>query len=340
MLIKVSKIASITMNLNLSEEVEIEEEVEPEEGNVLVVKALGEKTVYDTIELVSGRMAKILEGDIIAGALGERRALRGFAGKIPKEIEVGDVLNILNLGGTIGLCTSENKDVGDPLRVQVLGSISIDGRKANIRQNAIEWRNELTHSMPIVMVSGTCMNSGKTYAACEIIKYLTLRGYRIAAAKVTGIALMRDTLNMRDHGAKEALSFVNAGLPSTTNIENVAPSTKGIIYELNKLDLDFIVVELGDGILGGYGVGMILKDPEIMKFTKVHVMCANDPVGAWGAMQIFEGNYGLRIDIMSGPTTDNEVGTEFSEKDLDIPAANARTDGKRLAELVERKLFE
>ena len=35
---------------------------------------------------------------------------------------------------------------------------------------------------PIVMVAGTCMNSGKTYAATEIIKHLARTGQRVAAA--------------------------------------------------------------------------------------------------------------------------------------------------------------
>ena len=39
-----------------------------------------EKSVYDRLELTSGRMAKINKGDVIAGTLGFRRALKGFVG--------------------------------------------------------------------------------------------------------------------------------------------------------------------------------------------------------------------------------------------------------------------
>jgi len=45
------------------------------------------------------------------------------------------------------------------------------------------------------------MNSGKTYAATEIIQQGTRVGLRVAAAKLSGIACLRDTLNMADHGA-------------------------------------------------------------------------------------------------------------------------------------------
>ena len=54
-----------------------------EGGSVLAVRALMEKSVYDRLELVSGRMAKINKGDVMAGTLGYRRALKGFVGIVP-----------------------------------------------------------------------------------------------------------------------------------------------------------------------------------------------------------------------------------------------------------------
>lgn len=342
MKVKLDKIASVTAGLQLPSEVELLDRVDAREGTIVVVQALREKTVYDEIELISGEMVKVLRGDIIAGVLGERKALRGFVGTIPSRINVGDTLHLLNLGGTVGLSVSANRDFGSPLEVRVLGSprlpFSLNGHCPNIKDTAISWRETLTGSAPIVLISATCMNSGKTTAACVIIEHLALSGYRVAAAKLTGIALMRDVNRMKEHGAQHALSFVNAGLPSTTNLEEVLPAAKGVLHELNRIaSPEVIVAELGDGILGGYGVDLILRDADLMAFTKVHVVCANDPVGAWGADQIFRNNYGMGIDVMSGPATDNEVGIAFIEQQLGIPAANARNGG-HLAGLVEGKL--
>jgi hypothetical protein len=42
-----------------------------EEGVVLVVEILTNKSNYNTLELTSGRMAKVGKGDIVAGALGQ-----------------------------------------------------------------------------------------------------------------------------------------------------------------------------------------------------------------------------------------------------------------------------
>ena len=43
---------------------------------------------------------------------------------------------------------------------------------------------------------------------------------------------------------------------------------------------DVIVFELGDGILGAYGVEAILRDEAVRKALTCVVLCANDPVTA------------------------------------------------------------
>src|SRR3712207_6784327 len=87
MQITLDKIASVTGRANLSEQVEIVDYVPAERGTVLVVEALEEKSVYGELELKGGRMARIIKGDIIAGVLGERQALKGFVGSIPARID-------------------------------------------------------------------------------------------------------------------------------------------------------------------------------------------------------------------------------------------------------------
>src|ERR1700694_3460008 len=62
------------------------------EGIVLAVRALMEKSVYDRLELVSGRMAKINKGDVMAGTLGFRRALKGFVGVGPESMPGGGTI--------------------------------------------------------------------------------------------------------------------------------------------------------------------------------------------------------------------------------------------------------
>ena len=333
MRITLDKIGSSTARLELPREVEISPHVEAREGNVLAVKALMEKSVYDRLELTTGRMAKINKGDVIAGTLGYRRALKGFVGTIPESIHAGDTIHVLNLGGVLGLCIGKNPDVGLPLEVEVLGTVLRDGKPANISQNALKPRQDLPACPPLVVVAGTCMSAGKTGAASELVKRFAQSGSRVAAAKLSGVAALRDTLDMEDHGAFATLSFLDCGLPSTARVTDLAPYARAILAELAAKNPDVIVLELGDGILGDYHVGSFFQHPDLTRATKAVVMCANDLVAAWGAKKLME-EWGIPITVVSGPVTDNQTGTDYISRELLLPAANAKTDGRTLYGIV------
>lgn len=337
--VAIHKVASSTCGRIVDREVDVYDGGTVRPGDVVVVEALEEKRVYDQLELISGRLAHISKDDVIAGTLGSRRALKGFVGDCPTRARAGDVLNVLNMGGVIGVATSANQDYGHPLRVKLLGVAVRDGKVLNIGDGAVPPADRLQFNLPVIVVAGTCMASGKTRAACEIIAWLNQRGFRLGALKLSGVAALRDTLNMEDHGAVDSLSFLDAGYPSTAGFRDLAPMAKGLLNHMAASEqLDGIVVEMGDGIIGGYGVQSFYRDAELRGAITMHVMCANDLVAAWGAREI-AGQLGRTIDVMSGPATDNQVGEEYVERELGIPAANARTAGERLADLVAERCF-
>lgn len=339
------KIASATRNARVQRESILTREVAAEEGRVIAVRVRGTKSVYNTVEDLHGRMIPLNDGDLLAGVLGARRALRGYAGVVPEKVQAGDLLDILNLGGVIGRCTSANIELGPPLKAEVLGSVlsfpvlgERTGVPATIRENAVPWAARLAPSAPVIYVAGTCMNSGKTFACGEIIRHLTRRGYRVCGAKLTGVSLLRDTLSMCDLGAVRSLFFNDAGVVSTTDKVSV-PVAKGLLNALNAEEPDVLVVELGDGILGDYGVQAILADAELMGAGTAHVLCANDPVGAWGAAELYRSKYGRLPDVVAGPATDNAVGRDYIEGQLGLRAINARLDHARLGEALESIVF-
>lgn len=338
MKVTLDKIGSSTVRLALPREVEISTHIEPKEGNVLAVRALMEKSVYDRLELTTGRMAKINRGDVLAGALGYRRALKGFVGVVPESLHVGDVIHVLNLGGVLGRCVGKNPDLGPPLEAEVLGAVMVNGKAANIADNAIPTRDTLGPVPPLVVVAGTCMSAGKTAAASEIVRRFTHAGKKVAAAKLSGVAALRDTLDMEDHGAFVSRSFLDCGLPSTAHVKDLAPYARAILADLAAQGPDVIVVELGDGILGDYRVGTFFEDSELKAATKAVVMCANDLVAAWGAQKLLE-KWKLPVTVMSGPVTDNQTGTEYIVQELKVPAYNAKGDGRALFGVVYDKVY-
>jgi hypothetical protein len=340
--IRPHKIASVTRRLALQGEVEFGRMVDARSGQVLVVRALEEKRVYDQLELVTGRMARVGKGDVLVGALGRRDALRGYVGRVPSSVKAGDTLHLLNLGGVLGEAIGENQDVGHPLRVEVLGMVlHPDGRGMNIADAAVPEPKPEADVPPLIVVSGTCMNSGKTVAACEIIQRLTARGYACGGVKLTGVAAERDLLNMQDHGAVATLSFVDTGLPSTAGLEDVAPVAMRVLSAIREeagCDLDAVVAEMGDGIIGCYGVETILRSEAFRSRIRAHVLCANDLVAAWGGLAWLT-ERDLPVDVIAGPATDNQVGVRYVSETLEVPASNARTEPERLADLVEEAAF-
>ncbi|EKD92985.1 MAG: hypothetical protein ACD_28C00284G0002 [uncultured bacterium] len=332
MKIKCTKIASVTKNAHLPSEVSVTSDFKPESGLLLVVEVLEDKKIYNQLELVSGRLSTLKKGDILAVALGNRKALKGFVGKIPEQLAVGHTIHILNIGGVAGICTSENlKEVGHALSVKVLGAITEGKKVLTIKAfKTFEPHSTLASKIPLIVVSGTCMNVGKTTVACETIKALSQKGFTVAAAKLTGIAALRDTENMKDYGASWSVSFLDAGFTSTVQNESEGVAiTKGAIDHLSQYKPDVIVIEFGDGVFGEYGVMEILKDPEIQKNMGAHLGCAHDPMGATKLAEVCE-QIGAPLTLISGPVTDNEVGVNFIKKFLNLPALNALTQPQDL----------
>jgi len=342
--VRLDRIASSTRNAALSPEVIVGDEILASEGYVLAVRILEDKSAYNTIEDVTGRMLALRAGDVLAGTLGTRRALRGYAGVVPPHISVGDTIEVLNLGGILGRCTSVNPDIGPPFRAQVLGAILAFpalgdriGRPAHIKDHSVPPADRLESDVPVVYVAGTCMNAGKTVAATELVRGLARGGLKVAAAKLTGVSLMRDALAMVDAGASAALTFNDVGIASTHPGVTVA-TAKGIFNRLAAAKPDVIVAELGDGILGEYGVQDILRDVELTNVGAAYVMAAPDPVACWGATELMRTEFGLPITVITGPATDNEVGQVYIQSGLGLPAHNARRDAAGLLKVVREAL--
>jgi hypothetical protein len=142
---------------------------------------------------------------------------------------------------------------------------------------------------------------------------------------------------MEDHGAVATASFLDCGLPSTVGHEDLAPIAKSIINHLNTFSPDLIVIELGDGIVGGYAVDSVLRDKEIKEVTSSFVFCASDYVGVIGGKAVLA-ELGIDIDVVAGSVTDSQMGEDFVEANYGVSAGNARRGGRRLFELASKNI--
>jgi hypothetical protein len=107
-----------------------------------------------------------------------------------------------------------------------------------------------------------------------------------------------------------------------------------MITEIAAKKPDVIVFELGDGILGTYGVDSILECDDIRRALTGVVLSANDPVAAWGGVKLLRERFGIEPCAVTGPATDNAVGVDIIREQMGVAAFNALTDGAALGDCV------
>src|SRR4029450_7199404 len=89
----------------------------------------------------------------------------------------------------------------------------------------------VANGVPVVALVGSCMNAGKTAAACALVRELTHAGLEGDGAQNTGVSLRRDVLAMEDAGARRTALFTDLGVVSTT-AKNAAAVTRTLITRL------------------------------------------------------------------------------------------------------------
>ena len=337
----VDKIASITQACTLGHELRVADEIVAEEGVVVVAEILNNKSSYNTLELTSGRMAKVAKGDVVVGALGPRKALFGYSGHVPESLRPGDVIQMLNIGGVMGVCDSATPDKGKPFDCRVLGVVlqfpylgERIGVPARVGFRRLNYEAPLeVRGVPVVALAGSCMEAGKTAAAAAIIARMRHRGLVVDAFKATGVSLRRDIMAFEDAGARKTMIFTDLGVVTTSSRTGPA-LTRTMLSELAAGKPDVIVFELGDGLLGTYGVDAILGSADIRQALTGVVLSANDPVAAWGGVKLLRERFHIEPCMVTGPSTDNQVGVDIIEQQLKVPACNAISNPAPLGDAI------
>ncbi len=316
-------------------------DIQAREGVVVAGRIRNAKSTYNVVEDVDGRLRMVMPGDVVAGVLGHRDALRGYVGHVPESVKPGDMLNILSQSAVIGKCTSFNPDLGSPFEFEVLGAVMTYPKFGERvpRPAVVERSSELDNPTlpdklpPIVVMAGVTMQGGKTTAVCHLVRQFKRSGFNVVAGKCTGISRLGDTLEMKDFGASKISGLQDFGIITTTPADSQA-TARAVIRTLAKENPDVILLELGDGLLGTYGVAEILRDEQIRKVFSSVILCAADPVGAWGGVTLLRERFGIKCTVVTGPVTDNRGGAAAVEREFGLAAFNARKEAKELADVV------
>jgi hypothetical protein len=283
-----------------------------------VVAEVAEEDPVGSVETATGRLIDVAEGDRIVGALGSRYATIEATGSW-EDIRDDGQLNLLSGGGLLGRLRSVSTLISRPVSLRYRGHVHVAGGKATMQGCLTGAPDPSRFRTPVILVIGTSMSAGKTTAAKVVIRRLKEQNHRVVGAKVAGAGRYRDILAMQDAGADAVFDFVDAGLPSThCSLEAFGPALDRLLGQMAEVDADVAVVEAGASPLEPYnGAHAIERLRGRVVFT---LLCASDPYAVVGALEA----YGLRPDLVTGPTANTEAGVDLVQRLTDLPVLDVR----------------
>jgi len=299
-------------------------------GDFVVGRISGEHNRLYRCETKSGRMTDMVRGDLMIGALGRRAATLEGVGDWRA---IGDDLRLeaLTSAGLLGCSTSVSPMFPNLMQMEYEGHVTRGGDKVTMG-DFVEPAPRRKLEIPVILLIGTSMSSGKTTAGRLIIRALKYMGLSVAAAKLTGSARYRDILQFRDAGAAHVIDFVDAGLPSTVCEEKqYRKAFDHMISQIAGCDAEILVAESGASPLEPYNGATVVN--QLGDNTRFTVLCASDPYAVLGVQTAFGPK--LRADVVSGPAANTSAAAELVKELCGLDCLNL-TDRRQYPELLRR----
>lgn len=293
----------------------------PRVGDVMFgqIESLGQ---HREMENRSGRIHNIYTGSKCIFVYGNRYAPDAYEGFVPKK-QFKEV-DLLARSGVIGELNVKNALISDPTRVRVIGHICDKNgmliNTTNFPNLARLEKEKKKNRAKLIVVCGTAMNSGKSYAAAACVRSLAELGKGVQGSKITGTASLKDILAMQDSGASSISDFTQLGYPSTYMV-----TEPELEYLFNRMDLtygsktgEYWVVELADGISQRETAKLLKMESVRSRIHKI-IFCAQDAFGAIGGMNVLKEDFDLEPDAISGLCTVSPLHIEEMKSHVDIP---------------------
>jgi len=298
-------------------------------GDFVVGRVVGERNRLYECETKTGRMAELVRGDLLVGALGRRAATLEGVGDWRDTTE--DLqLDALTSAGLLGRATSISPMLPELMRLEYLGHATRQGAKLNMLDFVMPCPARPLE-IPVMLVIGTSMSSGKTTSAQVMIRALKYLGLDVVAAKLTGAARYRDILKFRDAGARCVVDFVDSGLPSTVcSEERFRQALEIMLSRIAACEAQVLVAEAGASPLEPYNGAVVVE--YLRHLACFTVLCASDPYAVLGVQTAY--GAGLQANLVTGPAA-NTVAAVRLVRDLSGHRAMNLLDRNTYPELVQ-----
>ena len=290
-------------------------DIRPAPGD-LVLATVHELGKHKRLELRSGRRARMLWGDEIVVAYGNRYASDQY------EALVGETLGGCDLVAAGGIAAEEicrHERVAPPTWIVPVGLIGdARGRRINLTDYAIRLSGA-ARPIRTVIVSGTGMNAGKTYSAASIIHGLKAQGLRVAGIKLTGTGAGGDLWHYRDLGADVVYDFTDAGFASTYKvpIAQLEEAASTLVGQASRANCSHAVVEIADG-LEQAETAALLASARIRRMIDGVVFAAYDAMGAQHGVEKLR-TMGHRVLAVSGQLCRSPLAMREASLAIDVP---------------------
>lgn len=285
------------------------------EGDYVVGEVLGGTGFPSEVEHASGRMVEVVPSDLIVGALGRRTATLRIVGDWRAVDD--DRLDALTVSGVLGRCTSAAIPPPPMSKLRYVGHALRDGERVTM-SGCVDRSTSAELTAPVVLLTGTSMQAGKTTTGKALIRRLKRMGVRVTGTKLTGVGRYRDILSFADAGADHVLDFVDAGLPSSATEKGVyEDALRQLLSMIAATEPDVVIAEAGASPLEPYNGETAIRI--LGDRVRLTVLSASDPYAVAGVIQAF----GSSPDLVAGWAASNSAAIELVDRLTGLPAVSA-----------------
>lgn len=264
----------------------------PKAGEVGIFRVL-EIGKHSAIQNESGKNSYIFPGDYIMAAFGNRYATNQFEGYVPDKV-MGQY-QILGQGGCVGVLKSTHAkfDKIGATQLKLVGyAVDQEGQIMNthyLKSSEVQFMPYKHRNYKTILSVGSSMDSGKTTSAAYLCRGLKNAGHKVGFIKLTGTVFSKDKRFVKDCGAHVAYDFSNFGFPSTYmyGLETILNVYEGLLSKIEKIDPDYVVIEIADGLLQRE-TNMLLKSKPFMNTIDHILLSCGDSLSVMSGLAFLE----------------------------------------------------
>ena len=221
----VDKLASVTQACGLSHEVRIATDIPAEEGVVVVVEVLNNKSTYNTLELTSGRMAKVGQGrHRRRRPRAPQGAVRLLRPRTRRRCSPATSSRCSTSAACSACATRSIRTRASPSTAACSASRSTSPtsasasacRRASATSASTRTRRSRRAACRSWRSPAPAWKRARPPPPARSSSRMRHRGLTVDAFKATGVSLRRDILAMEDAGARRCAIFTDLGIVTTT----------------------------------------------------------------------------------------------------------------------------